>query len=84
MVSGENHCLSDYSTYKGVVANEFTSKPEEGLLEVIIALCGNVVVLKVLFPVEGDGLGLDLALLDIDLVAAKNDRNVLADTGQIT
>jgi hypothetical protein len=33
--------------------------------------------------VEGNGLGLDLALLDIDLVAAENDGDVLADTGKI-
>ena len=33
---------------------------------------------------EGDGLGLDLALLDIDLVTAEDDRDVLADTGEIT
>lgn len=71
-------------TYEGIVANELASEPEEGLLEVIIALGRDVVVLKVLFPVEGDGLGLDLALLDIDLVAAENDGDVLADTGQVT
>jgi hypothetical protein len=34
--------------------------------------------------VEGDGLGLDLALLDVDLVAAKDDGDVLADTDEIT
>lgn len=33
---------------------------------------------------EGDGLGLDLALLDIDLVTAENNRDVLADTDKIT
>ena len=33
---------------------------------------------------EGDCLGLDLSLLHVDLVAAKNDWDVLADTDQIT
>ena len=33
---------------------------------------------------EGDGLGLDLALLDIDLVTGENDGDVLADTDKIT
>jgi hypothetical protein len=33
--------------------------------------------------VEGDGLGLDLALLDIDLVTGENDGDVLADTDKI-
>ena len=33
---------------------------------------------------EGDGLGLDLALFDIDLVTGKNNRNVFADTDEVT
>lgn len=33
---------------------------------------------------ESDGLGLDLALLHIDLVTAKNDGNVLANSDEIT
>ena len=33
---------------------------------------------------EGDGLSLDLALLDIDLVTAQNDRDVLAHSDQVT
>lgn len=33
---------------------------------------------------EGDGLGLDLAILDIDLVSAENNRDVLANTDEIT
>jgi hypothetical protein len=70
-------------TYQTGIANELAGEPEEGLLEVIIRLGRNVVVLEVLFPVEGDGLGLDLALLDIDLVAAENDGDVFADTGEI-
>jgi hypothetical protein len=32
---------------------------------------------------EGDGLSLDFALLDVDFVAAQNDGNVLADTDEI-
>lgn len=32
---------------------------------------------------ECDGLGLDLALLDVDLVTAENDRDVLADSDQV-
>jgi len=34
--------------------------------------------------VEGDGLGLHLALLDIDLVTAQHDRDVLTDTDKVT
>lgn len=33
---------------------------------------------------ESDGLGLDLALLDIDLVSAEDNGDVFADPDQIT
>jgi hypothetical protein len=32
---------------------------------------------------EGDGLGLDFALLDIDLVTTQNDWNVLTNTDEV-
>jgi hypothetical protein len=34
--------------------------------------------------VEGDGLGLDLALLHVNLVAGEDDGDVLADADKIT
>ena len=33
---------------------------------------------------EGDGLGFDFALLDVDLVAAEDDGDVFADTDEVT
>ena len=69
--------------YQSLIANEFPGKPEEGLLKVIIRLCRNVVVLQVLLAMEGDGLGLHLPLLNVDLVTAQNDGDVLADTDEI-
>jgi hypothetical protein len=71
-------------TYELGVANELAGEPEEGLLEVVVGLGGDVVVLEVLLAVEGDGLGLDLALLHVDLVTGENDGNVLADTDEVT
>jgi hypothetical protein len=71
-------------SYQSLVTDEFPGKPEEGLLEVVVRLSGDIVVLKVLLAVESDGLGLDLALLDIDLVSGQNDGDVLADTDKIT
>lgn len=71
-------------TYELGVANELAGEPEEGLLEVVVGLGRDIVVLEVLLAVEGDGLGLDLALLNIDLVTAENDGDVLADTDEIT
>jgi hypothetical protein len=66
------------------VADQLASEPEERLLEIVVGLGGDVVVLKVLLAVEGDRLGLDFSLLDIDLVAAQHDRNVFADANQVT
>ena len=72
------------NTYQLGVANQFPGEPQEGLLEVVVGLGGDIVVLEVLLAVEGDGLGLDLALLHIDLVTAQNDGDVLADTDEVT
>ena len=65
------------------VADQFSGEPEEGFLEVVVGLGGDVVVLEVLLSVEGDRLGLDFSLLDIDFVAAKDDRDGLADTYEV-
>lgn len=56
---------------------------EEGLLKVVVGLCGDVVVLEVLLAVEGDLLGLHLAVLLVDLVAAEDDVDLLADAGEV-
>lgn len=71
-------------TYELGVANKLASEPKEGLLEVVVGLGGNVVVLQVLLAVEGDGLGLDLALLHVDLVTGEDDGDVLTDTDEVT
>jgi hypothetical protein len=70
-------------THQSLVANEFPGEPEERLLEVVVWLGWDVVVLEVLLAVEGDGLGLDLALLNVNLVTGKNDGDVLADANEI-
>ena len=58
-------------------------QPKEGLLKVVVGLGRDVVVLEVLLAVEHDGLGLDLAVLDVDLVAAQHDGDVLADAHEV-
>ena len=70
-------------TYHTGVADQLAAEPQEGLLKVVVGLGRDVVVLEVLLAVEGDGLGLDLALLDVDLVTAQDNRDVLADTDQV-
>ena len=71
-------------THQTLIANELPRQPQERLLKVVVGLGGDIVVLKVLLPVECDGLGLNLALLNIDLVASKDNWDVLADTDEIT
>jgi hypothetical protein len=57
---------------------------QERLLKVVVGLCGDIVVLEVLLAVERDGLGLHFALLHVDLVATKDNGNVLANTDEVT
>ena len=66
------------------VTNQLASQPKERLLKVIVGLGRDIVVLQVLLSVESDGLGLYLTLLNIDLVTAKNNGDVLTDTDEIT
>jgi hypothetical protein len=69
---------------KGVVPGQLASQPKEGLFEVVVGLGRDVVVLQVLLAVEGDLLGLHLAILDLDLVSGEDDRDVFADPSQVT
>lgn len=66
------------------MTSQLAGQPEEGLLKVVVGLGGDVVVLEGLLAVEVNCLGLDLALLNIDLVTAENNWDVLADTDEIT
>ena len=65
------------------VTNELACQPQERLLKVIVGLGGDIVVLKVLLAVESDGLGLDFALLNVDLVTGQNDGDILANADEI-
>ena len=69
-------CLHNFS-----LPCKFSSKIEEGLLEVIIALCRNLIVLEVLLPVECNLLCFNLPVLHINLVSTENNRNILTDPG---
>ena len=65
------------------LTDELPRQPEEGLFKVVVGLGRNVVVLQVLLSVEHDRLGLHLAVLDVDLVAAQDDGDVFADADQV-
>ena len=62
---------------------ESSEEPDEGLLELIIALGRDVVVLQALLAVERDLLGLHLAIFHVDLVADEADGNIIANTNQV-
>jgi len=80
LVVGRNYGAA----YQSSVTNKLTSQPEERLLEIVVGFGGDIVVLKVLLAMECNGFGLDLSLLDVDLVTSQDNWNVLADTDQIT
>jgi hypothetical protein len=65
------------------VVDHATEQPDERLLELVVALGRDVVVLEVLLAVEGDLLGLNLAVTHVNFVADKYDRDGLAHTGEI-
>jgi hypothetical protein len=71
-------------SYQGLIADELPCQPQEGLLKVVVGFGGNVVVLQILLAMEGDGLGLHFALLDIDLVSTENDGDVFAYSDEVT
>mmetsp|Transcript_14443 Transcript_14443/g.30326 ORF Transcript_14443/g.30326 Transcript_14443/m.30326 type:complete len:246 (-) Transcript_14443:35-772(-) len=60
-----------------------TSQPQEGLLKVVVAPRAEIVVLEVALPVELDVLGLHLSVLDVHLVAHKNNGDVFADAHNV-
>jgi len=81
--SGGSKCGGG-NEFKSCVTHELSCQPQEGLLKVVVGLCGDVVVLEVLLSVECDSLGLHLSLLNIDFVSSKDDWDILADTDQVT
>jgi len=69
---------------KSWVANQFASKPQERLLEIIVGLGIDFKVLNTFLPVESHSGGLDLPLLNVHLVSAQHNGDVFADTLEIT
>ena len=48
------------------ITDQFPGQPEEGFLEVVVGLGGDVVVLEVLLAVENDRLGFHFTILRIE------------------
>jgi len=66
-----------------IVSRELARQPQKWLLKVVVRLGGNIIILEVFLAVEGNLLRLDLAILDLDLVSAQDDGDVLADARQV-
>jgi hypothetical protein len=66
------------------ITDQLACQPKEGLFKVVVGLCRDIIVLEILLSMEGDGLCLDFAFLDIDLVTAKYDGDVFTYTHKIT
>ena len=65
------------------IVDHSAEEPDERLLELIVALGRDIVVLEVLLAMEGDLLGLNFAITNIDFVTDEDDRDGLANTGEI-
>lgn len=59
--------------------SQLSGEIQERLLKVIIALCGNLIVLEILLPVECNLFCFDLPVLDINLVSTQNNGDILTD-----
>lgn len=65
------------------ITDQLACDPQEGFLEIVVTLRRKFIVLQRLLSVEGDGLGLDFAILDIYLVSAKDNGNVFTNTREV-
>ena len=66
-----------------LVASQLLENPNEWLLVLIVGLGGDIVVLQISSSVEDNLVGLELPLLDISLVSDQDDRDLLADSGEV-
>lgn len=65
------------------VTRELAGNVEKGLFEVVVGLGRDVIVLQVFLAVEKDVLGLDFAVIAINLVTDQHNGNVLAHAHEI-
>lgn len=76
--------MTEKKSDQSSIADKLPCQPQEWLLKVVVGLGRNVVILEILLSVKGDGLGFHLSLLDINLVASKDDRDIFTDADQVT
>ena len=61
---------------------QFSRQIQKRFLEVVVGLCGDLVVLQVLLAVERHLLRFHLTVLHIHFVAAQHDGDVFAHSGE--
>mmetsp|Transcript_12107 Transcript_12107/g.20095 ORF Transcript_12107/g.20095 Transcript_12107/m.20095 type:complete len:238 (-) Transcript_12107:71-784(-) len=69
---------------KLIVSTELARQPQKRFFKIVVGLGRDIVILEVLLSVEGNLLGLDLSVLDFNLISAENNRDVFADASQVT
>merc|ERR1719329_434243 len=72
-----------YKLQVGLIG-EAASQPQEGLLEVVVASCTQIVVLQVPLAMELDVFCLHLTILHINLVPDQNNRDVLTHSNNVS
>jgi hypothetical protein len=77
----ESRCGNEFQSG---IADKLSCQPEERFLEVVVGLSRDIVVLQILLSMESDSLSLNLSFLNVNLVAGEDDRDILADTDQVT
>ena len=68
---------------KVVVPRELLGQPQERLLKVVVYFSGYFKILQIFLAVEGDLLGLNLSILDLNFVSAQDNGDVFAHSGEI-
>ena len=67
-----------------IVAGELSGNPNKRFFEIVIIFSRNLEVLKILLSVECYLLRLHFSVLNFYFVSAEDDRDILANTGQIS
>ena len=67
-----------------VVACQLSGDPNKGLLKVVVIFRRNLEVLEILFSMESDLFRFHFSILHLYLVPAQHDRNIFANSCQIS
>ena len=77
-------CKQNGSATHLVVACQLSGDPNKGLLKVVVIFGRNLEVLEILFSMESDLFRFHFSILHLYLVSAEHDRNIFANSRQIS